>query len=1659
MTEATTSSYWISPTALYITLNANGDPNYIVGNTAAGAQILCYMRDINGLDYDAGHNYRRWPLLCSPTFFNTSTAKYVYAAIPRPNAPFEDAYIVFPNERLDIYGKNESETQIGSTDYYYIFLQGIISATNAGGTQMREWTHQVETGTLSSDEAIDAGGDQTWWRYLSVSDTVEFLKRITMSPASKFLNLVADLFTLNGKSLTEVADENTPVDSETAVVTPHYIGHHFLSKTEDDIAQGRIGFLQGLWVKALGLFGIDADGNAKLNNIEAGGDVSVGGNLGVSGWIRGLLGYFSSVQSDNYTGDGITDTGYRLTSNHNGHSKLTVDELYVRMKAIFESLEIKKELVTGGNQVLSCAASTISFVDYLAQNGETGQYLPLGYSQKRMPFTLRNMVMMLTKRNISGIFSHLRTVRSTLTETERAATSRVRCYFLAEDGERKIENWWQVGDLARCQTFNLAADSVSDRDKYWGGGNVTGNIFWWRKVVNVSSSPVSIDGKLYHYFDVSVSSCAPDSVMPAAGDEVSQWGNDRNTERMNLIVTEVNGQDAAVKMYEGINQFSMSVGAYGNPLKIQLAPKSGCRVEASKWELMTSNFVSPIAIVREEWTNGTIAQYYEVWQHKGSSWLCVASTNEAFRVTESFVNQGVSYSKGAVLSQRAYDDLDFENKLKCARVAFGTTTDEPSLTSPNWRVYAQKGKDADVWTIGSDGYWYKNGTKYTDTAHPNGIKAEGEDGTGVQLKGSVNVLYHSATETSLEDLTGVQVGDCYVVDANRHIYFYNGSSAAFPANWNDLGEFRGQKGDPGDDSYMHIAYADNVTFDSQGNPTSCAGFTTVKQKEAYDWIGLCTNNTATDPTDYRVYAWNYVKGADGKDAPDLKTNILLRTYFEKGIEFVKEKWSAAWSWVAIDTNPTTQFIEGHQSVRVTVPAGIGNDTTFMQNVLGKLKPDTWYTFSFYTYASQSFLFCIHNIKSGTYKKIYADDTVYVDGEVRTGLNDHNDVEILAPGGGTLNGERHYITFKTKSSSEIASDLNSDSLAIGWYFYNNSASEARYFVLCMPKLEEGRNVSAYMPNEDDLKGEDAWRIAANPANVIITQGMDNNVGTFTTAEVTFSASKGNVNADIVTLSNITWEHFAGTVDNTNKKVIVTSPMSSGGVYYTEGWFSVTVEVRDPNTNAVLPFPVKILCYANLLGTWKTKVIGDTETSVAQKLTYGYDPAHQGEPIALQNFGTYIRSSEVNISEIKATRSKEDLFNFGLNNWTINDAEYSDADFDKDYPRYWDKSESYNDIYSPVVSLKPGVYCFSAYVRGDFDTSSNSIALQQGCSVEIPGDGTTISASDIGVVTGDTIKVDGTTYQRKYAIFEIAGSEALCSVNLWGNTYGDVVRPKLEKGSAPTPWQTTVSQIKQTATEIDLSVRDDLSETGINISGETKTIRLSAEHTTIDGDLSVPRVISEGNGTYTKMEVGQFELGIVDTKVIDGVQTKIQIPAFQLELDNDGNAILRYMNKDGQTVGLIDESFFSQQAVGDSWVQITVIPIRDLAGGDDYPSYDDIEQTLQLGGATAIYYQYNEGYVLSGTTKRYNISGTSTPSAYNGKWFTSKFNVVNRTPTPTPTPMPISPYSAFINPNALPYRRLIDMNHYQDVYVYYQALRQLNMTTVLKMEAAGDIHYMT
>ena len=253
MTEASASNFWISSTALSITLNAMGDADYIQANVASGAMIMCYMRNIDGLGYDAGHNYRRWKLIANPTYFNSTTEKYVYAAIPRKQQENGTALIVFPSERVDIYGKSATEIQLGSEDYYYIFLGGVISPSVVGGVlQNRTWTQRVDTGKLASDEAIAAGGDNTWWIYNAVDDTVTFLKAIVRAA---FDNIEAKYATvknlvLGGDNLTGVANDETPKNSRVDVVTPDYLfgnsDARYVRKDIDDRVSSILTFLNGV---------------------------------------------------------------------------------------------------------------------------------------------------------------------------------------------------------------------------------------------------------------------------------------------------------------------------------------------------------------------------------------------------------------------------------------------------------------------------------------------------------------------------------------------------------------------------------------------------------------------------------------------------------------------------------------------------------------------------------------------------------------------------------------------------------------------------------------------------------------------------------------------------------------------------------------------------------------------------------------------------------------------------------------------------------------------------------------------------------------------------------------------------------------------------------------------------------------------------------------------------------------------------------------------------------------------------------------------------------------------------------------------------------------------------------------------------------------------
>ena len=473
-TEAKSTNYWISSTALYIQLNAMGESNYIQCSVVSGASVLCYMSDVPGLGYDAGHNYQRWTLAAYPSIFPDSARKYVYIAIPRQSTTDNNqATVVFPGEKIDIYGKTIPSSgtegvQIGNEAYYYIFTGGIISAvkTDADNTRKREWEQHFECGKLATDEAIASGGEGAWWRYNSVSDTITFLKEIlkaNFNELSAKVARVTSLF-LGGHELKGVADSNGTLEtSNDTVVTPQYLGlfgvKHFLAKDKDDTAHGTI-----TWEK-------------------------------VQKFFSGL-----------HVGNSNNENGGSWTPDAEGRSHLITDYLEVRMKAIFEELVINKTSTIGGKEIISPAGGVVA------------------HKVEEVTVTYNNV-------------------------SQKA----YRCYFLAEQDGDEVDNDFAVNDQVRSESFNVRK----------GTYHKDGNHFYWRLVIGRDEDPVELEGKKYHYIDLSDTDCATASDVPAKGDVLNQCGNRTDVERQNcLIFSAVDTYSPSISLYHGINSYSFANREY-----------------------------------------------------------------------------------------------------------------------------------------------------------------------------------------------------------------------------------------------------------------------------------------------------------------------------------------------------------------------------------------------------------------------------------------------------------------------------------------------------------------------------------------------------------------------------------------------------------------------------------------------------------------------------------------------------------------------------------------------------------------------------------------------------------------------------------------------------------------------------------------------------------------------------------------------------------------------------------------------------------------------------------------------------------------------------------------------------------------------------------------
>lgn len=210
---------------------------------------------------------------------------------------------------------------------------------------------------------------------------------------------------------------------------------------------------------------------------------------------------------------GMMGAGMSFSSEEGGESVGWIDKLYVRKKAIFQLLSIMETELAGASMMFnsSGARATITKVERI-------DAVPFFYSDGS------------AKYYSDGSRAYVQ---------PSAHGAVYRCYFLADDGEKAIENRFRVGNLVRSQSFNIKSGVYE---------NVS-NHYWWRLVTAVGDN----------WIEVSVNHCDEGSDIPAVGDVMVQLGDISDTDFQAAVVLSAYGDGApSLTFYHGINSYSLS---------------------------------------------------------------------------------------------------------------------------------------------------------------------------------------------------------------------------------------------------------------------------------------------------------------------------------------------------------------------------------------------------------------------------------------------------------------------------------------------------------------------------------------------------------------------------------------------------------------------------------------------------------------------------------------------------------------------------------------------------------------------------------------------------------------------------------------------------------------------------------------------------------------------------------------------------------------------------------------------------------------------------------------------------------------------------------------------------------------------------------------------
>jgi hypothetical protein len=405
--------------------------------------------------------------------------------------------------------------------------------------------------------------------------------------------------------------------------------------------------------------------------------------------------------------------GYKIYKQQNGRYILEISDLEVFGKMVVHELEVRKESYSGGNHSYSHAGSHIVRVEEVHAGiavSRDGHVLHLSGAIDRTETVLH-----VSGGTRDGNVLHL-------SQSEQLYA--YRCFLKADDGTMATTNWWRLNDQARCQTFNL-----DGRGKYQ---NIQ-NSYYWRRVVKIGMETLE-DGLLYDYIDLSAGDAVDGSTVPMAGDDIVQVGNRTDTERQGLLSFEVYGRYApAFKVYRGINGYTLE-----GKMKICISPKY-TELRLQKFVIETEYDAQQVPMERGPWEKikDHKCYYYDLVQHRGSTWLCI--------YPESGIN-GILF-----------------------------TTEEPSAYATYWEVYAAGGKD------GSDGKSFNILGSYDSESQLIAAHPTGEVGQAYMVNGYLYIW--DEINTRWQNAGRIQGDPGNGVRSVTISYGVSSSATDYPTDW------------------------------------------------------------------------------------------------------------------------------------------------------------------------------------------------------------------------------------------------------------------------------------------------------------------------------------------------------------------------------------------------------------------------------------------------------------------------------------------------------------------------------------------------------------------------------------------------------------------------------------------------------------------------------------------------------------------------------------------------------------------------------------------------------------------------------------------------------------------------------------------------------------